>query len=59
MKYQVECELCPATCWVRGKEEPDGAVIFDENDPMEDACEHIQAGGDFFIIDEEEHFDED
>lgn len=54
MRYQYKCKVCCATGWARGYYEPDtnaGGIC--EDDPMEDACEHIKAGGDYDLIDQE------
>lgn len=61
MNYQIECDDCHATCWVRGSaEEPDtNAVVIDEEDLADaDVCEHIMNGGEYTIIDAELVFDE-
>lgn len=54
MRHQIKCPVCGATCWTRGWEEPDdiAAGLCDSN-LLADACEHIQAGGDYSIIDTE------
>ena len=60
MNYQIECDICGARCWTRGEYESDtNAVVLDDNDPLDDACEHIRDGGSFTIIDEEPTFDEE
>jgi len=54
MKLQIQCSVCGVKCWTRGTIEDDiNAVAFDENDPMEDDCEHIKNGADFTVIDQE------
>jgi hypothetical protein len=51
---QIKCDDCGATCWTKGYiEEVTNAVIYNEDDPLEDACEHIQQGGAWTVINEE------
>lgn len=55
MRFHLRCTHldCAVTCWVRGDHEFDtNATVIDDNDPMEDACEHIKAG-DYEIVDSE------
>ena len=60
MRYEIQCNVCSARCWTRGVYESDtDAVVLDDNDPLEDGCEHMRDGGDFTIIDEEAYFDEE
>lgn len=57
MRYKYQCKVptCKATGWAGGYYEPDtNAGGINDNDPMEDACEHIKAGGDYSLIDQEE-----
>ena len=55
MNVLCKCEVCGATWWARGYAEPDvgifGAAC--EDDPMEEACEHVKAGGGFVVVDSE------
>lgn len=54
MIYKCKCKVCGATCWARGWDEPDtnsGGVNDDET--FDDGCEHLQAGGDYDIVDSE------
>ncbi len=45
MNAQIKCNKCGSTCWARGWEESDtNAIGVCEDDPIEDGCEHIQAG---------------
>jgi hypothetical protein len=54
VNYQIRCVVCGAKCWTRGDYESDtNACVLDDNDPLDDACEHIKAGGDYEIVDEE------
>jgi hypothetical protein len=42
---QIKCVTCGHTCWTHGYVEPDtNATVFDENDPLEDGCVHMQNG---------------
>lgn len=61
MRHQLKCTVCGVTCWAKGWDEPDtNSAGADENDPLEDACEHILAGGDWEIIDTStDDYDED
>jgi hypothetical protein len=54
MRHKYKCTICGATGWARGWSEDDiNAAGLDDNDPLEDACEHINAGGDYTLIDTE------
>lgn len=65
MRVKIQCDVpgCGATCWARGWEESDtNAMGVDDRDELEDACEHVKAGGSYAIIDweyETPDFDED
>jgi hypothetical protein len=50
MHYEIICEICKCTIWIRGIEEYDtNALVLDDNDPAwDEACEHI-ANGDYRI----------
>jgi hypothetical protein len=54
VRFKYKCNVCGATGWARGWSEPDvnAAGLCDDN-PMEDACEHIKAGGDYELVDQE------
>lgn len=52
MRLKYKCSVCGATGWSRGWSEDDtNAAGIDENDPMEDACQHIKNGGDYELVD--------
>jgi hypothetical protein len=55
MEYEIICEQCGATFWVRGHVESDtNALVFNENDrAWDESCEHIKAGDDFKVGDSE------
>ena len=55
MRYQVICKVCGETILVRGDYDPSvNALELDDNDrAWDDACEHIKAGGDYEIGEEE------
>lgn len=55
MRYSVVCMECNAVVWIRGCYESDtNALILRDNDPnWVEACDHIKAGGDYDIGDEE------
>ena len=62
LRYKYKCKEpgCECTGWARGWDEPDvnaGGIC--EDDPMEDACEHIRNGGDYDLVDSEYDSDED
>lgn len=57
---QWKCTACGTTGWARGWDEPDvNACGINDDDPMEGACEHVIAGGDYEIVDYEESRDDD
>lgn len=56
LRVHWRCEVpgCGANGWADGWSEADtNSAGVKETDPMEDACEHIIAGGGYEIIDEE------
>lgn len=58
MRFKYRCTQCGATGWAKGWEEPDvNAAGINDDDPMEDACEHIRAGGNYELVDRE--YDDD
>lgn len=60
MRYKLLCSKgCGASVWVCGTYEEDtNATVLDDNDPLDEACEHIKAG-DYEIVDSEpEEFDD-
>ncbi len=60
LMFKYQCTKCAATGWAKGWEEFDtNAAGLDDNDPLEDACEHIRAGGDYSLIDQDYQSDED
>lgn len=58
----VKCRCANPDCgqefWASGWEEPDvNAMGVRDDDPMEDACAHVQSGGSYTIVDSE--YDDD
>jgi hypothetical protein len=50
VNYEIICCQCGHAFWTRGTEEEDtNALVLDESDPWDDACEHVKAGGDYRI----------
>lgn len=54
MRFKYKCDVCEATGWASGWQENDtnAAGLYDD-DPLEDACEHIKAGGTYTLVDSE------
>lgn len=46
MKYEVRCQVCQTSIWVRGIYEDDtnATVLNDDDSGWEEGCEHITAG---------------
>jgi hypothetical protein len=60
MRFRITCKACGESFVVRGHNEEDvNALILDERDlRWNDACEHVNAGGDY-DIGEGEYDDDD
>jgi hypothetical protein len=51
MNALIMCNECGAKVWTHGEEEDDiNAFILDENDPLEDGCEHMKNGHEVTVI---------
>ena len=54
MKFHVRCVTCNHTCWIGGEEEADtNAFSPDEQDLVDEGCEHLREGGDFIVFESE------
>jgi hypothetical protein len=54
MRHQYKCDICGQTGWAKGWEEFDtNAAGLLDSEPLDDACEHIQNGGSYTLIDTE------
>lgn len=57
MRFQLKCQTCGETLWIKGTYEGDtNATVLDDDDPnWDDACEHVRNGGGdgFDIVDYE------
>lgn len=55
MVYQCVCVVCKAFVWVRGSVEEDTNCLnlCETDSAWQDACEHIKAGGDYDVEDQE------
>jgi hypothetical protein len=56
MRAQIRCDECGATSWHKCHtyEEDTGAQELDDRYPLDEACQHIQDGGGYTILDTEE-----
>ena len=62
LRVHCRCDIadCQETFWANGREEPDvNAMGVCDDDEMEDACEHVKAGGSYTIIDSEVDYGDD
>jgi hypothetical protein len=60
LRFKARCDVeeCKQEFWADGWEEPDvNAAGINDSDPMEDACQHVIAGGGYTIVDQD--YDDD
>lgn len=51
MNCLIQCDICGHRCWTKGHEETDtNAIVLDDNDPLDEGCEHMKAGEAVTII---------